>query len=52
MERKNLIENATIAISMVTRLMNARRNQNLKENVTNARNKVTSHPSENQNHSI
>ena len=35
MERQNLMESATIAINMVTRLMNARRNQNLKANVTN-----------------
>ncbi len=37
------MENATIVVSMVIELMNARRNQNLKANVTNARNKVTRH---------
>ena len=41
MERKNLMESATIAINMVIKLMNVRRNQNLKVNVTNAKSKVT-----------
>ena len=52
MERKNSMENATIVVSMVIKLMNARRNQNLKANVTNARSKVTRHPNVDQNHSI
>ena len=33
----NSMENATIVISMVIELMNAKRNLSLKENVTNAR---------------
>ena len=37
MGNKNSMENATIAINMVIRLTNAKRNQNLKENVTNVR---------------
>ena len=37
---------------MVTKLMNAKRNQNLKANVINARKKVTRHLSADQNHSI
>ena len=52
MERKNSMVNATTAISMVTKLMNARRNQNLKADVTNERNKVTRHLNADQNHSI
>ena len=31
------MESVTVVISMVTELMNAKRNLNLKENVTNAR---------------
>ena len=46
------MENATIAVSMVIKVMNARRNQNLKENVTNARNKVIRHLNADLNHSI
>ena len=40
MEKKNSMENATIVVSMVTRLMNAIRNQNLRESVTSERNKM------------
>ena len=43
MGKENSIENATIAIIMDIRLMNAKRNQNLKANVTNAKNMYTSH---------
>ena len=52
MEKKNLMANATIAISMVIKLMNARRNQNLKAIVTNAKSMVIRHSSANPNHSI
>ena len=37
------MESATIKISMVIRLMNAKRNQDSKANVTNARNMDTIH---------
>jgi len=37
------MENATIAIIMVIRLINTKRNQYLKKNVTNVRNMDTSH---------
>ena len=40
------MENAIITINMVTRLMNAKRNQNLKANVTNVRNMDTNHQNE------
>ena len=43
MENQNSMENVTIAINMVIRLMNAERNQDLKTNVTNVRNMDTSH---------
>ena len=52
MEKKNSLESATTVSNMVTRLMNARRNQNLKVNVKNARSKVTRHPNVDQNYSI
>ena len=52
MEKKNLMENATTAISMVINLMNARRNQNLKAIVTNTKSMVIRHSNENPNHSI
>ena len=52
MEKKNSMVNVTIAISMVTRLINVKRNQNLKANVTNARNKVTRHQTTEPSHSI
>ena len=44
MEKLNSMENAILAISMVIGLMNAKRHQNLKENVTNVRKMDTSHP--------
>ena len=43
MEKKNSMENVTIAISMVKKLMNVKRNRDLKANVTNVRNMETSH---------
>ena len=43
MEKQNSMENVTTVINMVTKLMNARRNQNLKVNVINARSIVTRH---------
>ena len=46
------MESATTTISIVTRLMNARRNQNLKVNVTNARHKVTRNLNADLKHSI
>ena len=41
MGKENSMEKDIIAISMVIRLMNAKRNQNLKANVTNVRNMDT-----------
>ena len=52
MEKKNLMVNIKIEISMVTKLMNVNRNQNLKANVTNARNKITRHQAAEPTHSI
>ena len=52
MEKKNSMESVITTISMVTKLMNSRRNQNLKVNVINARSKVTRYPSADQSHSI
>ena len=52
MEKKNSMENATIVVSMVTRLMNAKINQNLKASVINARKKVTRHQNAELSHSI
>ena len=52
MERKNSMESATTATNMDTKLMNARRNQNLKLNVTNAKGMVTKHQNADPNHSI
>lgn len=46
MEKENSMENATIGIIMVIWLMSAKRNQNLKANITNARNMDTSHYNE------
>ena len=43
MGKKNSMENSTITINMVIRLMNARRNQSLKGNVTTVKNMNTSH---------
>ena len=50
MEKKNSMESVTTAINMVTKLMNARRNQNLKVNVTNAKDMVTRHQNADPNH--
>lgn len=46
MGKKNLMESATIVISMDIGQMNPKRNQNLKENVTNVRSMGTSHKNE------
>ena len=43
MEKKKSMENVTIATNMDTKPMNARRNQNLKVNFTNAKGMVTRH---------
>ena len=43
MVKLNSMENVTIVINMVIEQMNAKRNQDLKENVTNVRNMDTSH---------
>ena len=43
MEKKNSAESATIEINMVIGLMNAKRNQDLKVNVTNVRDMDTRH---------
>ena len=42
-KRKKSMENALIAINMVIWPMNAKKNQNLRESVTNLRNKDTRH---------
>ena len=47
MGKKNSMEGVTIAISMVIRLMNAKRNLSLKEDVTNVTNMGTSHQNAN-----
>ncbi|WP_233109397.1 hypothetical protein, partial [[Clostridium] innocuum] len=52
MKKQNSMENATTAISMVTKQMNARKNQDSEVIVTNATNKVTRHPSADPKHSI
>ena len=52
MEKKNSMENAINVVNMVIKVMSARRNQNLKVNVTNARDKVTRNPNADLNHSI
>ena len=51
MEETNSMESAISAISMVTKPMNARENQNLKAIVTNAKSMVIRHSNANQNHS-
>ena len=43
MGKQNLMENSTILINMVIEKMNAKKNQDLKENVTNVRSMDTSH---------
>ena len=52
MEKENSMESVTIATNMDTKSMNARRNQNLKVNVTNAKYMVTRHQNVDPNHSI
>ena len=52
MEKENSMESVTIATNMDTKPMNARRNQNLKVNVTNAKDMVTRHHNPDPNHSI
>ena len=52
MEKQNSMESATTTTNMVTKLMNARRNQNLKVNVTNEKDMVTRHQNVDPNHSI
>ena len=52
MEKKNSMESVTTTINMVTKLMNARRNQYLKVSVTNAKGMVTRHQNADPNHSI
>ena len=52
MAKVNSMASVSIAISMVTKPMNARRNQILKASVTNARNKDIRHLNVDQNHSI
>ena len=42
-EKKNSMESVTTTINMVTKLMNAMRNLNLKVNVTNAKDMFTRH---------
>ena len=49
MKKKNLMANATIADSMVIKLMNAKKNQNLKAIVTNAKSMVIRHSNANPN---
>ena len=52
MKKKNSMGSVTTTISMVIKLMNARENQSLKANVTNARSMVTRHLNADANHSI
>ena len=52
MERKNSMEISTTIFNMVIGLMNVKRNQNLKESVTNVRNKDTRHQNAKIRHSI
>ena len=52
MVKENSMVNVSIAISMVTKPMNAMKNQSLKANVINARNKVTRHLNADLSHSI
>ena len=46
MGKENLMESATIAIKMVIRLMNGKRNQDLKEKVTSVTNMDITHQNE------
>ena len=52
MEKLNSMENATIVVNVVIGIMNAKRNQNLRASVTNARNKVTRYLNVDQSNSI
>ena len=52
MGKQNSMVNASIAINMVTKQMSAKKNQNLKATVTNAKNMVTRHSNADPNHSI
>ena len=52
MENQNSMGNVSIAISMVTKPLSAKKNQNLKAIVTNAKGMVTRHPNANPNHQI
>ena len=52
MEKPNSMVSASTAISMVTRQMSVKKNQNLKAIVTNAKGMVIRHSSANPNHSI
>ena len=52
MEKQNSMESVITAINMVTKLMNARRNQNLKVNVTDVKDMVTMHQNAGPIHSI
>ena len=51
-ERQNSMESSTTTTNMVTKLMNARRNQNLKVSVTNTKGMVTRHQNVDPNHLI
>ena len=50
MEKKNSMVNVKTTINMVTKKINVKRNQNLKENVTNAKGMVTKHQNAHPNH--
>ena len=52
MENLNSMVNVSIAISMVTKQMSAKRNQNLKEIVTIVKSMVIRHSNANPKHSI
>ena len=52
MEKENSMESVTTATNMDTKPMNARRNQNLKVNVTSAKGMVAKHQNADPNHSI
>ena len=52
MERRNSMVNVSIAISMVTKKMSAKKNQNLNAIVTNVKSMVIRHSNANPKHSI
>ena len=52
MERRNSMVNVSIAISMVTKQLSAKKNQNLKAIVTNVKSMVIRHSNANPKHSI